>query len=289
MVVYFVCFDLHAEQQDQLNQIFYWLEFLNSSVSTPAQTHRAQTRNLRVMVIGLKEDIQNTSSIERRSLPGWQSRWANLPLGEELFKVRSLDPLSQSVSSLVEALTKACAQIFAQHAVRIPASYPTLLRSLKSCATSSNSSLIFSLEQLYEKVGSECKMERTAFKQALHYLHSIGQIVYLHSGKVCAVPTVVPKLLAKFVSPKDVHESLLSEDCEADVSILSQDQIGYVLEVNANSKRFFIMLTHISLLTLRRLKDEIELLLELKICFKIEGEGKLEYLFPSLGKGKQFE
>ncbi len=67
MVVYLVCFDLSATPQDQLEQVLYWLQFLNSSVPTLPQmlsssnnNNNNNNKNWRVMIVGLKSDAGET-------------------------------------------------------------------------------------------------------------------------------------------------------------------------------------------------------------------------------------
>ncbi len=261
MVVYLVCFDLSASPQEQLDQIYFWLQFLHSSIpniqSTATNngpinaTPTNDNKNWRVMLVGLKSDRKQATPITTDSIQSWQSRMPNLPLFQRLFEVSSLHS-QVGVQELLDSVSAVCSQIFSRHAVLIPRSFRKLLHSIKNMTgTPSNppslSSLpsspplpspplqianltLISKDNLHQLLKDKCDMEISTFIRALHYLHSIGRIVFLQNGLVCTVPTMIPKLLAKFISPAEVQSQLLSSD--PDVQILTEQQIGFVLHIN---------------------------------------------------------
>ncbi len=90
--------------------------------------------------------------------------------------------------------------------------------------------LLVPFHKLHHILQKEFEMDISSFKYALHYLYSIGHIVFLEkSGLVCTKPTMIPKLLAKFISPEEVQANLLSEN--PNVQILSEEQIGCILQI----------------------------------------------------------
>lgn len=281
MVIYLVCFDLSAPLQQQRDQIFYWLQFLNSSV--PPQNQPLSNNNWRVMVIGLKSDrlpVDSPSLISAEYLQNWQSKWKNIPLfTQHLFQVSSLHS-PKSVGFLLQSITEVCFQIFEQHTVLIPSSARNILQLLQSLHTGN---VLIPFHELYHHLKDKCKRDIQSFELALHHLHSIGRILFLQNGIVCTTPTLIPKMLAKFISPAEVQNQLC---VNYSVHILTQEQIGVVLQIDSNETRYFTLLCfYLNNFSLFRLKNEIEILLELQICFKIEWEsGRIPYyIFPSLG------
>ncbi len=243
MVLYLVCFDLSAESNKQREQIFYWLQFLNSSVSNIPHFHTSNSnnRNWRVLVVGLKSDIEHASStFTTEHLRKWQFQVKNLPLfDKQLFKVSSCHS-TESVQKLLQSITSVCSEIFDQHTILIPSSFQKLWKSIKSLnsqkslqpSTHSQShpinTLLMDFSQLHQQLGNECGIiDLASFKHALNYLHTIGNIVFLHNGKVCASPDIIPKLLAKFICPSEVQDSLLSQN--PNVQIVTQKDVGCVL------------------------------------------------------------
>ncbi len=250
MVIYLVCFDLSATLEEQREQIFFWLQFLHSSIPNLPRLHsstnngdnNSSDKNWRVIIVGLKSDLKSEATFELSSLQSWQSQMPHLPFYcEKLFEVSSLQA-QQSVQDLLESISSVCSEIFEKHAVLIPSSFRKLLKSIKetkdststgilSLSPSSNPVLI-TLGNLHQQLKGEgkCDMDLPSFKHALRYFHAIGQIVLLQNELVCTEPTIIPKLLAKFISPVEVQNRLLSKNSK--VQILSQQQIGFVLQID---------------------------------------------------------
>ncbi len=281
MVIYLVCFDLSATPQEQRDQIFFWLQFLHSSIPNLPQLHTTSTnnnnnnnnnndnKNWRVMLVGLKSDLKGRSVFTTDSINSWQSQMPDLPLfHHQLFEVSSLDK-QQGVSELLNSISLVCSQIFEKHSVLIPSSFRKLLHSIKNLNSSSSSSssssdlpynsslpllhpppsqsqittptntFLLPSNQLHQLLQGECDMDLSSFNYALRYLHAIGHIVFLQNGMVCTVPTMIPKLLAKFISPTDIQNHLLSDS--SDVQILTEQQIGFVLQVNPSNNRMYVL------------------------------------------------
>ncbi len=259
MVIYLICFDLSASPQEQRDQIFFWLQFLHSSIprflrmttySEINSNNSNDDKNWRVLVVGLKSDLKTAATFTSSSLQAWQSQMPDLPLFQShLFEVSSTHA-KQSVRDLLDCVSLVSSQIFEKHAVLIPSSYRKLFNSIKSSTnsdtpplhspplTDSTNPILIHFTQLHDQLKVECNMDLPSFERALRYFHSIGQIVFLQNGMVCKVPTFIPKLLAKFVSPLEVQNHLLLENSE--VQILNQQQIGFILQVNNTNNTKYV-------------------------------------------------
>lgn len=213
------------------------------------------------MVVGLKADLKK-GALTTSLLRTWQTQMPDLPLYQQrLFNVSSIDS-KQSVEELFNSVSLVCSEIFEKHAVLIPSSFRKLLKSIKSIKSMSDSNIplhhstepistqlppnpaensnfvIIDSMQLHKQLKGEIDMDIHSFKYALRYFHAIGQVVFLQNGKVCTNPAVIPKLLAKFISPAEVEMKLLSHYSE--VQILSEQQIGFILQINgSNDTRLF--------------------------------------------------
>ncbi len=230
MVIYLVCFNLGDTRDKQQEQLFFWLQFLNSSV--PSSNN--DKRNWRVMIVGLKADLMGESIFTSQSLSSWESLMSNLPIHQRLFCVSSLKS-QEGVQELLSSIENVCSQIFLGHTILIPPSYRKLLHSLHSFDLSDycQNDLLVPYQQLHELLEGEHNIDLATFKHALQYLHAIGQIVFLQtSGLVCRTPTTIPKLLAKFVSPVEIRNQLLAEESEV-IQILTQQEIGAVLQTTS--------------------------------------------------------
>ncbi len=250
MVVYLVCFDLSATPSEQRSQILYWLQFLHSSIPTLSESHvspsnnnsnsikyasTSDSQNWRVMIVGLKSDLMRETTFTTDTIQSWQSQMPSLPLFEQqLFHVSSLHT-KQSVQELLSSIELVCSQIFSKHTVVIPRSFRKLLHSIHNINIHSPSSPpILPIQQLHEQLkGEHGDIDISTFTQAIKYLHMIGQVVFLQNGMVCRSPTMIPKLLSKFISPVEVRDRLLAEDSDV-VQILTQKQIGCVLQINSS-------------------------------------------------------
>ncbi len=152
MVIYLVCFDLSATPEEQREQLFYWLQFLNSSISsdstnesnnknssttatfpataiatvtttatTTSYTTSSSTvtnndnKNWRVILVGLKSDLKKQTTFTTNTIQNLQSQVPNIPLfHNELFEVSSLHS-QKSVDKLLKSVSQVCDQIFKEH------------------------------------------------------------------------------------------------------------------------------------------------------------------------------
>jgi len=228
-VVYFLCYDLSQSTEMQLDQVAYWLDYLNSALSLPPSSSKYH-HNAKwvIMLVGLKKDLQNRlHKLQLPHLEVWQNQFTRLPILPRLFSVSSTKSES-SVQELLTELQEQCKRIFSKHTMLIPSSYRKILQDLQNLPANS---AIHKVE-LFESFAHGLTME--GFSVALQYLHTIGRIVLLKSGLVYPDSTIASKIAAKFVSPKEVQSSLLEPE---GVEILSQAQVGFLLKVENCSKR----------------------------------------------------
>jgi hypothetical protein len=231
MVVYIVCFDLEQDCNDQLNQITFWLEFLSSSLPNflPSST---------VMIVGLKSDVKHPStSLSTSHIKHWQDRFKKLHLFEsDLFTISSLKA-KDSVSHLLQCVERECKRIFDAHSITIPKAYHDFLQAIKqinsdnnsspsSSSSSSSSSSPSSVSHCPHHFTSpsklpSCGLDEIGKKLALRYFHSTGHVVLLDDDTVCIDPTIIPKIAAKFISPVEVRNKLLTKE----VTILDENEI----------------------------------------------------------------
>ncbi len=226
LVIYLLCFDLSATLPDQIEQVLYWLKFLQSSIPRLYSGNNVD-KNWSVIVVGLKNDAKK-ETFSADSIRSWQPMVPDLPLYDRLFEVSSLQA-QESVRDLLDTITNVCTQIFDKHTVLIPNSYRKLLKSIKSLPADSfdlsssspyDQHSLIHFNRLHSLTKDECDMDLQSFEHALHYYHAIGQIVFLQNGFVCPRPHIIPKLLAKFVSPAEVQRLLLAQNSA--VQILTQ-------------------------------------------------------------------
>ncbi len=86
--MYLVCFDLGVDLKEQLNQLTYWLDYLNSILSSPEAINDPESKKKwSVMIVGLGSDNLKPSPVNLSSsnIPVWQATWPNLPLYHKLF------------------------------------------------------------------------------------------------------------------------------------------------------------------------------------------------------------
>lgn len=203
-------------------------------------------------------------------ISAWKKRWNRLPISANLFIVGSLTSIP-SVQSLLSFVEGECDQIFNQYCVQIPSSYRKVLTQLQS---RSMSSYFIHWQDLLEEIMSQGELlgedeTEASFQTMLRYFDSIGRVVWLRTGWVFTDPTIAPKIVAKFVSPRDVRLMLLKRETES-VQILDMTEIGCLLDIDASNNS--------------RLQQELELMVHLQICFRLRvaGADSQLYLFPSL-------
>lgn len=72
---------------------------------------------------------------------------------------------------------------------------------------------------------------------ALQYLHSVGDIVLFPDGLVCVRPSEIAELMAQFISPESVRNSL-PYIANRQVEVLSSEQVGQVLSLMQDDPRW---------------------------------------------------
>lgn len=270
--MFFVCFNLGDPLNQQLQQISYWLDFLNSSLPLPH--HQSNSSNLmpsaKIILIGLQSDKQKDFHITanpQQTLAAWQTRWNHLPIASTLFSVSSHTSIS-SVQTLLTFVTEECNQIFSIHSVRIPLLYHKILSQLPNHRNSP-----IHWQDLFKEFSPGTDITETSFQTMLRYFEGIGRIVWLPTGFVFTDPTVAPKIAAKFISPLEVRLSLLKQEDE-NVQILNEMEVGSLLNIRTENNE--------------KLKRELELMLHLSICYELRTAGlkSVHYLFPSLSAKK---
>lgn len=281
MVVYILCFDMKESRDCQLEQIAYWLNYLNSTLAIPPQTTRANAK-WSIMLVGLRSDLQSatSASIPTKYLAAWQRKYPRLVIADALFHVSALTS-EESIQRFCASLESECGRIFDQHSLKIPLSYKSVLRT---CENHIGNQPLISWEVLMQEQQSPIMSDQHTFMSALQYLHAIGRVVLLKNGMVCTNPTMVPQIAAKFISPEEVQLSLLQKET-AKVQILDKQQVGCLLNIDtANNSRFISVLLVSFYYSISRLLQELELMCHLEVCYELRSNNiePLLYLFPSL-------
>lgn len=299
MVIYVLCYNLQEDAETQLSQILYWLQFLNSALP---HTDQASLSKWQIMIVGLRSDAKHPSTfINKQFIPAWQKRFKRLPLyKKEIFSVSSLKSVD-SVQHLLEKVDEECTRIFNSHALRIPSSYRKLLAWIQNNnkliqyqqqeedqQTSQN--YFCSIDELHTKYNSKT-MTKEVMRRTLRYFHAIGHIVMINSDFVCTEPTIIPKIVANFISPDEVRIKLF---LKRNIEILDEDNVKCLLNVtNSSDERYFYVFLSplvfhslyllISLNFIYSVTQELSLLVTMEACYRLpEKSDKIYYLFPSL-------
>lgn len=281
LVVYFVCFDMKEPIQVQIQQIAYWLDFLNSTLSLPPRSVGV-TPTWCIIIVGLRSDQSDPSMlIKTRHLEAWQQKYPRLVIMNKLFIVSALKS-DESVQLLQIALELECDRIFNTNSVKIPRSYKSIMHTLENRPVTD---ILVPWKILLVEQQTTLKIAPTTFFAALQYLHAIGRIVLLKNGMVCTDPQLVPQMAAQFISPEEVQINLLKDI--ANVQILTKQEVGCVLRITmSNDIRFdvhFFLLRVIVLNKNYRLLQGLELMKHLSVCYELQSNTEsLLYLFPSL-------
>lgn len=229
MVIYLLCFDLSLAKEIQIEQVSYWLTFLNSSLAHSAATSSKWT----VFLVGLRSDKKKEALFGQRQLSVWKHMFPTLPIYDQLFITSSVTS-NESVQALLQEVKNECKRIFETHTVLIPSVYKQILHRIKAESNDEPSDVM----TLYEKYN--CGLDLHGFKCVLSYLNTIGQVILLHNTIVFPNPTVAAKIAANFVSPKDVREQLLRNKV-AKVELLSASEIGSMLLIRNNEERYCLL------------------------------------------------
>lgn len=244
MNLFLICVDLSASIIEQVKQMSYWLDFLNSSLDLPPPSVPPHS-NWGILIVGLKADLLGPSApkVKPDKLASWKAKWARLPILNEEFYYISSTKSGDSVQHILKVVEYHIDRILSQHALQVPTIFKSILASIQmsSVFPSAASRLLTTEADLYENHGK--KMDRGVFSNILHYFHAIGDIVCIKGGIVCTVPHIVPKIAAKFVSPQEISISLLKDD-EENLQILTETDVGYILDIGSHANDRYIPCLH---------------------------------------------
>ena len=260
-----MCFDLSKDTPERYDQIAYWLNYLHSLLSPPPSTSKEVMelfkKKWKVVLVGVKADLEPSSlksngSTFSSSLTIWQHTWNSLPLHNQVFLTSKNNSLS--IKRLWKAVQIECNGILEQFTKQIPRSYLALLNHLQLTTKS--------MERPFLCIKDVLGLPDHLLMPALRYLHSVGDIV-LMQDEVCTDPSYVARLLAKFICPESIRQSLLISSGKVDV--LTQDQVGTMLSMTKDDPQ---------------LLRDFQMLNNLGICYQLPTAhvGKPIYLFPSL-------
>lgn len=266
MTVFFVCFNLAEPLNIQRSRISYWLDFLNSSLPLPHNQSTASNLlpTCKIVLIGTKSDLQKEFALTStpQLIGSMISQWSRLPITPAIFTVSSHTSV-KSVQLLLDYVEQECNNIFSQFSVKLPKSYRKILSQLKERPAIKS---ILHWTDLFKEFSWE--FDRPGFQTMLKYFESIGRIIWLPGGLVFTDPSIASKIVAKFVSPKDIRLLLFKQDNEY-VQILEMSDIGSLLQVNIRSNN---------------LEQQIALMVHLNICYELHQaeSDTIHYMFPSL-------
>lgn len=241
MVIYVVCFDLSASLSDQFKQLLYWLEFLDSSLSvrhsSPLGPSHHQDSTWSILLAGLRADAPNSPlhpcDITSKFLLQWQHRWPHLPIKNELVAVSSLKSVA-SIKLILQLISDECKRIFDLHTMCIPTLYRNVLNFVQSTRVPQNNLQLFSRQQLVEGIlESTPNVSIDSVQSAIQYLHAIGRLVLLPNGFVCTNPMLIPRIAAKFVSPREVQLDQLQKEAY----LLTDERIRCILGITPKQPR----------------------------------------------------
>lgn len=244
MVLYLVCFDLSGSLDDQITQISYWLDFLNSSLPLPPPPS-SPLSNWGIILVGLRADLKKPSvqQIQLHHITALATRWPRLSiLNKQVFTVSSFTS-EASVRQLLDAIEGASDSIFSKHAIQIPSSFRSTLERIQASPPPSDLSLTTE-QTLYAEFGNE--HSKYIFSLMLKYFNSIGHIAILKGGLICTDPQQIVKLAAKFVSPEEVRLMLWKRETE-NVQILTEKDVGTLLAVPDSASEKYVQYIGLSL------------------------------------------
>ncbi len=192
----------------------------------------------------MKADLQHSSSNWQlgpttENVSSWRQRWINLPIIDKIF-IASSTTSRESVKFLLKSIETECKRIFDSFTVQIPITYRAVLFDIMSQKWSNT---LTPLRDVFLRCS--CGTDEATFTQIVKYLHAIGRIVLLKDDYVCADPTVVPKIAAKFVSPDQVRLHLLNFD----VPVLTIAEIGCLMDIDTTNNNKYICVSVCVILT----------------------------------------
>lgn len=212
------------------------------------------------MIVGLRLDAKHSSScFSKQHLTSWQHMFKRIPIYKrEVFQVSSMASHEKSVKHLLAKIEEECRRIFSTHSIQIPSSYRNLLQWIekenKSTSllaipgtsddqesTDENHQQYFvSVDDLHSKYTSSLvssaigSLSVDVTRRMLRYLHAIGYVVIVDANTVCTDTTIIPKIVANFVSPDEVRIKLFRE---RNIEILDLDNIRCLLNIEDASEK----------------------------------------------------
>lgn len=265
-MLFLVCFDLGADKQEQLKQASYWLDYLQSLLC-PSSFESDDSRNdfllkWRVILVGLRWDLQKPTEVISTSIQQCKQQWSNLPLYERIFHTSKED--SKSVQQLWEIVGTECNSIMGKYTTQIPTAYLIILETLQSEA-SAKSTMFIHTNEFLQSLNSSMK------SSALRYLHSVGDIILLHDGLICTQPASISLMMAKFVSPDSVQQNF-PHIATGNSVILTTEHVGRILLIDETDPK---------------LLTELQIMSSFGICYQLPATAKnpkSSFMFPSLAQ-----
>jgi hypothetical protein len=249
MSLYVLCIDLAAAMNEQRKQILSWLQYLHSILCNHNTTYSDSNSNnntltseskWKVIIVGTRSDLQQPSTVGRlTNTTPYQLKFPAIPLIDKLFHISTFDDPS-SVELLLAEIQHQCATLLDQHCKMIPNSYKVLLHEVTAINSPNN---IISIP-LFKETSSnkQWKQNPDLMMRALRHLHAIGRIVLFGDQRICTNPSSISQLMAKFICPMEVRDSLLCQSDEEQVNLLTKTDISSILGVNARCVvvRFYV-------------------------------------------------
>lgn len=181
-----------------------------------------------IIIVGTKADKKDAKIIASNTYV-YQELFPSLHFVDEIHHISTLYNHT-SARNLIVDIESQCSQIMKEHTNLIPLSYKQLLADISSIKSSSP---ILPLSTVQSLPNTRWKSNPDLMKRGLSHLHSIGEIVLFGKDKICQRPEEVSHLMAKFISPSDIRNSLLRDE-EEQVSILPTSSISKILRVKIN-------------------------------------------------------
>lgn len=221
MVLYLVCYDLAASRKEQFKQIYSWLAYLHSLLSSQSEIKD----KWKVIVVGTCSDLQQEGQdINNTEL--FQSFFPSLPLYNHVFHITILDSLS--ISTLFTVIARECTSIMNKHSIKVLSEYRYLLDIIRSIPSPTH--ILHKSTILEHYTAERWKDGKNIVEGGISFLHSIGEIVKFGDESVCVDPSAISKIMAKFIAPPVMRkDALLTGNSQKNQVILSLRQISSIL------------------------------------------------------------
>lgn len=218
-----MCYDLAAPVDDQRRQIHYWLRYLNSFFDK-GSSDSDQTAKWKVLIVGMRADLQRGEPIA--TTDNWQRSFPTLPIHDKNFQVSAKN--ERTLGELFETMQLQCKKVM-DLAEMTPKYFRELLHYMRSIEAPANI--------IHEEKIVGVRWSKDLVECALKYLHDVGEIVRFTDGRICTRPSVIPKIMAKFISPEEVRNQLL-RDGNGKLLLFKTDIDSIFSVTNKESKRY---------------------------------------------------